>query len=49
MAMAADKVGAATAIFGACVALVVLTVVFLLSSKSLRQLDQTVAAAMSRR
>jgi predicted MFS family arabinose efflux permease len=49
MAIAADKVGAATAIFGACAALVVLTVVFLLSSKSLRQLDQTVAAAMSRR
>ncbi|MCB1669747.1 MAG: MFS transporter [Gammaproteobacteria bacterium] len=42
MAIAADRIGAANAITGACILLVVLTALFALSSPTLRLLDQTV-------
>lgn len=48
MAIAADRVGAAAAIFGACMALALITVAFLLLSKSLRDIDDTVSLAMGR-
>jgi predicted MFS family arabinose efflux permease len=48
MALAADRFGAATSITGACVLLVTLVVIFYLASKTLRNLDQNVAAAMAR-
>jgi predicted MFS family arabinose efflux permease len=46
MAVAADRIGASAAIFGACVALVVLTTAFLFLSSSLRDIDKTVERAV---
>ena len=46
MAIAADHVGAANAILGACIALVVITAAFVLLSKTLRNIDGTVSTAM---
>jgi predicted MFS family arabinose efflux permease len=48
MAIAADHFGAANAILGACVALILMTVVFVGLSKSLRTIDDTVGTAMNR-
>ena len=48
MAVAADHIGAANAILGACVALIVITAAFLGLSKTLRALDTTVQTAMSK-
>lgn len=48
MAVAADQVGAATAILGACIALIILTVAFLIISRSLRDIDGTVKEAMAK-
>jgi predicted MFS family arabinose efflux permease len=48
MAVAADRIGASAAIFGACVALVILTVAFLVLSSALRNIDQTVAVAVDK-
>ncbi len=48
MAVAADHVGAATAILGACIALIILTVAFLMISGSLREIDTTVKRAMAK-
>jgi MFS family permease len=48
MAIAADHFGAAAAILGACVALVLMTAVFLGVSKSLRTIDGTVGVAMEK-
>jgi hypothetical protein len=48
MAVAADYFGAANAILGACVALVVITAVFLALSKTLRSIDSTVEVAMDK-
>ncbi len=48
MAIAADRIGASAAILGACIALMLLTAAFLLMSKSLRGIDETVAMAMDR-
>lgn len=45
MAIAADHIGAANAILGACIALVVITFAFLGFSKTLRGIDSTVKAA----
>ena len=42
MAIAADRIGAANAIAGACVLLMVLVVVFYFASRTLRELDQSV-------
>lgn len=42
MAIAADHYGAATAILGACIALVLMTIAFLVFSKTLRTIDNTV-------
>jgi hypothetical protein len=47
MAIAADNIGAANAILGASVILVVLVSLFYLGSSTLRRLDQSVAAAMA--
>ena len=49
MAIAADHSGAANAILGACVMLVILTTVFVGLSKSLRSIDGTVGVAMNRK
>ena len=48
MAIAADHFGAANAIMGACVALILMTAAFVGVSKSLRTIDGTVAKAMAR-
>lgn len=42
MAMAADRIGAANAILGACVVLIFVVIAFLLLSKTLRNIDNTV-------
>ena len=46
MAVAADHFGAANAILGACIALVMITAAFLGLSKTLREIDSTVEVAM---
>ena len=48
MAVAADRIGASAAIFGACVALVILTIAFLLLSSALRNIDSTVKVAVEK-
>ena len=48
MAVAADHVGAANAILGACVALVIITVAFVGLSRTLRTIDSTVRVSMDR-
>jgi MFS transporter, DHA1 family, staphyloferrin A biosynthesis exporter len=48
MAVAADHFGAANAILGACIALVIITAVFLGLSKTLRTIDSTVEVAMEK-
>ena len=48
MAVAADHFGAANAILGACIALVVITAAFLALSKTLRTIDSTVEDAMEK-
>ncbi len=48
MAVAADHFGAASAILGACIALVFITAAFLGLSKSLRTIDSTVEVAMKK-
>ena len=48
MAVAADHVGAANAILGACVALVIITVSFVGLSRTLRTIDSTVRVSMDR-
>jgi MFS family permease len=48
MAMAADHFGAAYAILGACVALVVITAAFVVLSKTLRAIDGTVEIAVEK-
>lgn len=48
MAIAADHYGAANAILGACVALVIITAAFLGLSRALRTLDSTVEIAMAK-
>ena len=48
MAIAADHFGAANAILGACIALVLMTAAFVSLSKSLRTIDGTVGTAMDR-
>jgi len=48
MAVAADHVGAAYAILGACVALVIITVAFVTLSKTLRTIDGIVRVAMDK-
>ena len=45
MAIAADHFGAAAAILGACIALVVITVAFVVFSKTLRSIDSNVGSA----
>jgi predicted MFS family arabinose efflux permease len=45
MAIAADHFGAAAAILGACIALVVITVAFVVFSKTLRSIDSNVRSA----
>jgi MFS family permease len=45
MAIAADHFGAAAAILGACIALVVITVAFVVFSKTLRSIDNNVRSA----
>ena len=48
MAVAADHIGAANAILGACVALVIITVAFVGLSRTLRTIDSTVRVSMDR-
>lgn len=48
MAVAADHYGAANAILGACVALVIITAAFLGLSRTLRTIDNTVKVAMEK-
>jgi MFS family permease len=48
MAIAADYFGAANAILGACIALVVVTAAFIGLSKTLREIDSTVEIAMEK-
>lgn len=48
MAIAADYFGAANAILGACIALVVVTAAFIGLSKTLREIDSTVESAMEK-
>ena len=48
MAIAADRIGAANAIFGACIVLVIFVFVFYLLSKTLRKLDENVKDAMTK-
>ena len=48
MAIAADHFGAAYAILGACVALVIITAAFVGLSKTLRTIDGTVEIAMDK-
>ena len=48
MAVAADYFGAAYAILGACIALVIITAAFLRLSKTLRTIDSTVEDAMAK-
>ena len=48
MALAADAVGAANAVFGASALLLVLVLLFYVSSKTLRNMDTAVAEAVSR-
>ena len=48
MAMAADRIGAANAIFGASVILVIVVIAFILLSTTLRNLDTSVRAALAR-
>ena len=48
MAMAADRIGAANAILGASVILVVVVIAFILLSTTLRNLDTSVRAALAR-
>lgn len=48
MAVAADHFGAANAILGACIALVIITAAFLGLSKTLRTIDSTVEDAMAK-
>jgi MFS transporter, DHA1 family, staphyloferrin A biosynthesis exporter len=49
MAIAADHFGAANAILGACVILVLMTTAFVSLSKSLRSIDSTVGLAINRK
>ena len=49
MAIAADHFGAANAILGACVILVLMTTAFVSLSKSLRSIDGTVGVAINRK
>jgi len=49
MAIAADHFGAANAILGACVVLVLMTTAFVSLSKSLRSIDGTVGVAINRK
>lgn len=48
MAVAADHFGAANAILGACIALIIVTVAFLGLSKTLRNIDSTVEIAAAK-
>mgnify|MGYP001577272473 FL=1 len=48
MAVAADHIGAANAILGACVALMIITVAFVGLSRTLRTIDNTVRVSMDR-
>ena len=48
MAVAADHVGAANAILGACVALMIITIAFVGLSRTLRTIDSTVRVSMDR-
>jgi len=48
MAIAADSFGAANAILGACIALIVVTAAFIGLSKTLRDIDDTVEIAMEK-
>ncbi len=48
MAVAADHIGAANAILGACVALVIITVAFVGLSRTLRTIDGTVRVSMDK-
>jgi len=48
MAVAADHIGAAHAILGACVALMIITVAFVGLSRTLRTIDNTVRVSMDR-
>jgi len=48
MAIAADHFGAAYAILGACVALVIITAAFVVLSKTLRTIDGTVGVAVEK-
>ncbi len=48
MAVAADHFGAANAILGACIALIIVTVAFLGLSKTLRKIDSTVEIAAAK-
>jgi len=48
MAVAADHIGAANAILGACVALMIITVAFVGLSRTLRTIDSTVRVSMDR-
>jgi len=48
MAIAADSFGAANAILGACIALIVVTAAFIGLSKTLRDIDGTVEIAMEK-
>ncbi|MDC0893670.1 MFS transporter [Pseudomonadales bacterium] len=48
MAVAADHIGAANAILGACVALMIITLAFVGLSRTLRTIDNTVRVSMDR-
>lgn len=48
MAIAADRIGAANAIFGASIILVIVVIAFILLSATLRNLDSSVRAAIAR-
>lgn len=48
MALAADRIGAASSIFGASIILIVLVTLFYMLSSTLRNLDSSVTAAMAR-
>ena len=48
MAFAADRYGAAIAILGACIALVLITITFVMLSKTLRTIDESVKAEMEK-
>ncbi|MDG1304837.1 MAG: MFS transporter [Pseudomonadales bacterium] len=48
MAVAADHIGAANAILGACLALMIITVAFVGLSRTLRTIDSTVRVSMDR-